>query len=97
MRRGTAAFVLACLIAAPLVAGGPKSTLEKRLAEVIARFPGTMGISAKNLDTGDTVAVHGDVRFPTASLIKVAVMVEVYHQMAEGKFHRDTTVTLTDA
>jgi beta-lactamase class A len=37
-----------------------------------------MGISATNLSTGETVAVNGDVRFPTASLIKVAVMVEVY-------------------
>lgn len=95
MRRGISAFVLAGLIAAPLAAGEPKSTLEKRLAEVLARFPGIMGISAKNLDTGESVAVHGDVRFPTASLIKVAVMVEVYHQMAECRFGPDTTVTLT--
>jgi beta-lactamase class A len=56
-----------------------------------------MGISATNLSTGETVAVNGDVRFPTASLIKVAVMVEVYSQIAERKIRRDTTVTLHDA
>jgi beta-lactamase class A len=56
-----------------------------------------MGIVAKDLDTGEVLAVNGDVRFPTASLIKVAVMVEVYHQIAEGKFRRDTAVTLHDS
>jgi beta-lactamase class A len=56
-----------------------------------------MGISATNLSTGETDAVNGDFRFPTASLIKVAVMVEVYHQIAERKIRRDTAVTLHDA
>lgn len=56
-----------------------------------------MGIAATNLSTGETIAVNADVRFPTASLIKVAVMVEVYSQIAEGKIRRDTTVTLHDA
>jgi D-alanyl-D-alanine carboxypeptidase (penicillin-binding protein 5/6)/beta-lactamase class A len=56
-----------------------------------------MGISATNLATGETIAVNADVRFPTASLIKVAVMVEVYHQIAEGKLRRDTKVTLHDS
>jgi beta-lactamase class A len=56
-----------------------------------------MGIAATNLSTGETIAVNGDVPFPTASLIKVAVMVEVYHQIAEGKLRRDIEVTLHDS
>jgi outer membrane protein len=53
-----------------------------------------MGLYAKNLDTGEVLAVNADQRFPTASLIKVAVMVETYHQLAEGKLRRDTSLTL---
>ncbi len=56
-----------------------------------------MGLYAKNLDTGEEIAVHADERFPTASLIKVAVMAEVYRQMAEGKFAPGTTVILKEA
>jgi beta-lactamase class A len=56
-----------------------------------------MGIAATNLSTGETIAVNADVRFPTASLIKVAVMVEAYHQITEGKIRRDTAVTLHDS
>jgi beta-lactamase class A len=67
------------------------------MARRIGHFQGTMGIAVKNLDTGESFAVNGDARFPTASLIKVAVMVEVYHQIAEGKLRPDTSVTLTEA
>jgi beta-lactamase class A len=53
-----------------------------------------MGVYAKNLATGEVVAVDADQRFPTASLIKVAVMAEVFHQIAEGKLKNDTAVML---
>ena len=56
-----------------------------------------MGVAVHNLDTGKAFAINGDVRFPTASLIKVAVMVEVYHQLAEGKIPRDKVVTLAES
>jgi len=73
------------------------SPLSDRIERIVREFPGTMGVAVKNLDTGETFAVNGDTRFPTASLIKVAVMVEVYQQIAEGKLRRDTLVTLRDS
>jgi beta-lactamase class A len=73
------------------------ASLPAALEKIVREFPGTMGIVAKNLDSGEVVAVNGDVRFPTASLIKVAVMVEVEHQIAEGKIRRETAVTLHDS
>jgi beta-lactamase class A len=72
-------------------------SLQNRLAARIASFHGEMGIAVRDLETGEEIAIAGDRRFPTASLIKVAVMVEVYHQMAEGKIRRDMTVILHDA
>jgi len=60
----------------------------------VRSFHGEMGVYAKNLATGETIAVHADERFPTASLIKVAVMAEVFHQIADGKLKNDTAVTL---
>jgi beta-lactamase class A len=83
-------------LAAGVPAAGP-TPIQKRLEKVVRAFPGTVGIAVRNLDTGKSFAVNGDVRFPTASLIKVAVMVEAYHQMAEGKFQRDRLVTLAES
>jgi beta-lactamase class A len=73
------------------------ASLQGSVEKSIHDFHGTMGVFARDLTTGRTVAVNADVRFPTASLIKVAVMVEVYHQIAQGKIRRDTLATLHDA
>ncbi len=83
-------------LAADVSAAGP-APIQKRLEKVVRAFPGTLGIAVKNLDTGESFAVNGDVRFPTASLIKVAVMVETYHQIAEGKFGAETAITLAES
>jgi beta-lactamase class A len=56
-----------------------------------------MGLYAKNLETGEVVAVNADERFPTASLIKVAVMAEVFRQIDAGRLRHDTTVTLKES
>jgi len=92
-----ASLLAAALLATPTFAADRASVLQSRIAEAVHAFRGDMGVAVVNLDTGEAMAVNGDQRFPTASLIKVAVMVEVYHQIAEGKLRRDQTVTLTDA
>jgi beta-lactamase class A len=73
------------------------SGVEKQIADRIAAFHGEMGLFAKNLDTGETLAVNADQRFPTASLIKVAVMAEVFRQIETGRIRKDRIVVLRDA
>src|SRR5690242_10697598 len=90
----------AALIAAVLAAPAPPPTpIEQELAGKIAAFSprGEMGLFARNLDTGETIAVNADRRFPTASLIKIAVMAEVYRQIGMGRLRKDQTVVLHDA
>jgi beta-lactamase class A len=86
--------LIALLLAFAVSATG--ADLQSRLAAKIREFHGIMGISVKNLDTGEEVSVNGDKRFPTASLIKLAVLVEAYHQIGEGKLSRSQTVTLRE-
>ncbi len=80
----------------PLAAATPSAEFEGTLAAKARTFHGEMGVYAKNLDTGEALAVNPDRRFPTASLIKVAVMAEVYRQIEAGKLRTDTTVTLRE-
>jgi len=84
--------ILALVLRAPAPAG-----LESRVAAKVTAFHGEMGVYAKNLTTGETIAVNADDRFPTASLIKVAIMAEVFHQIAGGKISKTTPVTLHDS
>jgi beta-lactamase class A len=82
---------------APIATGAGRSALERRVRDEVSRFAGTMGVVARNLDTGERIAVNENVRFPTASLIKVAVMVETFHRIADGSLRRDQTVTVHDS
>ena len=95
--RSVIALVLALAFAAPAVRQVTRRrSLTKRLGARIASFHGEMGMAVKDLETGDEIALAGDRRFPTASLIKLAVMVEVYHQMDEGKLKRDAVPRLAN-
>lgn len=67
------------------------------IQEAIASFDGVVGLAARNLETGEEIAVNGDARFPTASAIKTAVMLEAWHQAADGTLSMDTVLTLRDA
>jgi beta-lactamase class A len=71
-------------------------TIEARITARLRSFAGTMGVAAIHLETGETIAVAADERFPTASAIKTAVMVEVFHQVAAGRIRKDQLLTLTD-
>ena len=71
--------------------------MEDRVGAVARAFPGVMGVAAIDLRTGETIAVNADSRFPTASTIKTAVMVEAWQQAADGRLSLDTTLTLGDA
>jgi beta-lactamase class A len=60
-------------------------SLDSRLRSEITPFQGKVFLYAKNLDTGETYSFNGDERVRTASTIKVAVMIEAWARVAEGK------------
>src|SRR5688572_16114694 len=60
-------------------------TLDKRVRSEVAQFKGKVSLFAKNLDTGAVYTLRGDDQVPTASTIKVAIMVEAFGRVAEGK------------
>ncbi|MEO8190587.1 MAG: serine hydrolase [Acidobacteriota bacterium] len=90
-------FFFATLMMGAASAKAPVVNLEERIGTLVRSFPGEMGVAVRDLETGNEISVNGDRRFPTASLIKLAVMVETYHQMAEGKLAREKVVVLAQA
>lgn len=59
--------------------------LRARLDKLAGALDGRLGYSLKILDTGQQISYRGDERFPSASTIKSAVMVEAINQVEEGK------------
>lgn len=94
-----AALLVGLILGLPLVVAASErgEPIEARLKARLQSFRGVMGVAAKDLRTGEEVLIDADRPFPTASLIKVAVMVEVFHQIAEGRLRRDQEVLLPEA
>lgn len=59
--------------------------LRARVEAVDARLDGVLGVCVHDLATGDTIELHPDEVFPTASSIKLAVLYELYRQAEEGQ------------
>jgi beta-lactamase class A len=72
----------------PAPAPAPKPVpawLDRRVRAEVAGFKGNVSLYAKNLDTGAVYEFGGDEPVRTASTIKLAVMVEAFARVAEGK------------
>ena len=73
-----------------------RDDLDNAIARVAAGFSGDLAFAARNLKTGETIEVNADTVFPTASVIKLAVLVEVFRHAAEGRIDLQQRVTLNE-
>jgi beta-lactamase class A len=87
-------FFLALLPIAPVL--GDDAGLAKRLRSLAKAHKGKVAIAVKHLQSGESFFLNADQVMPTASLIKLPVMIEVYQQAAEGKIKLTDMVTLRD-
>lgn len=59
--------------------------LTEKLNGLVEGFNGDVGIYVKNLRTGKTVEIAADTIFPTASMIKIPILLGVFKAIEEGK------------
>ncbi len=84
-------------LATAQVAKQGNSSLDSRLRAEIDPFNGKVFLFAQNLDTGQTYSFNGDERVRTASTIKIAVMIEAFARVAEGRAKWTDELVLTKA
>ena len=85
--------LIACLVAQ--LSSSPPGALENKLEVLAATHRGKAAIAVKHLGTGETHFRNPDDVMPTASLIKLPVMAEVYAQAEAGRVKLDDMVVLT--
>ncbi|HEX2092967.1 MAG TPA: serine hydrolase [Longimicrobiaceae bacterium] len=66
------------------VAAPDTAALRGSLEEAMRGYPGVAGVAVRNLRTGESLSVRGGETFPTASLIKVAVLVTLLDEVRRG-------------
>ncbi len=67
-----------------------------RLETAAINFPGFMGVSVKDLSTGDEHHIYGDERFLAASSIKVPILIELFRKAKAGAVDLDEGITVPD-
>ncbi len=74
---------------------GP-SALSRALANARLGFSGQHSLYARNLATGEIVAIDSDTEVPTASVIKVPIMAALYHEIDAGRFTETELLAMED-
>lgn len=73
------------------------STLERQLSYLVAGKSADVGVAALDLTTGESLSVKGDVAYPMASTVKVAVAALYLAQVDLGRRSLDDKIGKTTA
>jgi beta-lactamase class A len=68
--------------------------LRRVLDSIADRHRGVVGYAVTDLETGARISRRGDEKFPTASLIKVGVLVTVFDLVAKGQMSMSDPLTV---
>ena len=69
--------------------------LRSRVEAVLPSAQGVVGVSIKHLESGTSLAIHGDEPFPMASTFKLPLLVELHAQAKAGRLRWDDRVEIT--
>jgi len=78
----------------PQIVRADTAALRRKLDSIADAHHGVVGYSVIDLETGARINRRGDETFPTASLIKVAILVTVYDLVAKGQLALDDPLTV---
>lgn len=73
------------------------AALEQRLRALAGDVRGDVGIYVHHFASGRTAEVNADSVFPTASMIKVPILLATYQAIHDGRLSFDTTLTYLDS
>ena len=67
--------------------------LQHKVEEIIKGFNGDIGIYIKSLKTGKVVQINADTIFPTASIVKVPILIGIINKINKGEltYHQEET------
>jgi beta-lactamase class A len=71
--------------------------LQSRIEEAVKGFNGDIGIYVKDLRNGKTVLINADTIFPTASIVKVSILLGIMDKIQRGELDYDSSLTYKDS
>jgi beta-lactamase class A len=72
--------------------------VTERLTNRFGQFEGAAGLYVERLDTGEKFSINADTLFPTASMIKVPILIALFQKIEEGALgYQDNLVWYADS
>ena len=71
--------------------------LQKKVEALIAGFNGDIGVYVKDIKRGTIAAINADSLFPTASMVKVPILIGVMDKIERGELHYDQELIYNDS
>jgi beta-lactamase class A len=71
--------------------------LQKKIENILNGFNGDIGIYVKDLHNGKTVSINADTIFPTASIVKVPILIGIMNKIQRNELAYDSTLTYKDS
>jgi beta-lactamase class A len=71
--------------------------LQKEVEDAIKGFNGNIGVYIKNIKNEKTVMVNADTTFPTASMVKIPILIGIMDKISEGELGYRQNLTYRDS
>jgi beta-lactamase class A len=78
-------FSASLLLASSLSAQPVDRRLQQKVSELVKDLHGDIGVYIKNLRTGKVAMVNADTIFPTASMVKVPILIGIQDKLEKGQ------------
>jgi beta-lactamase class A len=75
----------------------PKANLTLAIQRLAKKFSGTFGVAAHDCATGAEIFYNADVVFPTASMVKLGILLELFRQREANQLSLDEQLTVHKA
>ena len=90
-------IVLLLIISFTSVAQKTDYKLQKQVEELIRNFKGDIGIYIHDLKHNRTVSINADTVFPTASVVKIPILIGVMSKIKTGELNYHQRLLYTDS
>ena len=71
--------------------------LTREVQQLLTGFKGEVGVYVKDLRSGKTVSINADTMFPTASIVKVPILLGIMDRLYRGELKYDSAFTYKDS
>jgi beta-lactamase class A len=92
-------IIVSAFILLSLIANAQKTDtkLQQQITELVKGFHGDIGVYVRDLKHNKTVAINADTIFPTASIVKISILIGIMNKIEHDELNYHQRLLYTDS